>query len=139
AGGHPFGRSRAAAGRRPVRPRRRCRALRGARLRGRDPRTAPRARPDAGAAERGRPAALPRLSTDTVSRSGRLPCAAGALFLMVESTVVRARRFELSAAQFLNAALASVAALWLIVVTGAAVRLTDSGLGCRPWPGCDRG
>jgi len=58
---------------------------------------------------------------------------------MVESTVVRARRFELSAAQFLNAALASVAALWLIVVTGAAVRLTDSGLGCRHWPGCERG
>ena len=58
---------------------------------------------------------------------------------MVESTVVRARRFELSAAQFLNAALASVAALWLIVVTGAAVRLTDSGLGCRHWPGCEKG
>jgi cytochrome c oxidase assembly protein subunit 15 len=32
-----------------------------------------------------------------------------------------------------------VGALWLIVVTGAAVRLTDSGLGCRHWPGCERG
>jgi cytochrome c oxidase assembly protein subunit 15 len=30
-------------------------------------------------------------------------------------------------------------ALWLIVMTGAAVRLTDSGLGCRHWPGCERG
>jgi cytochrome c oxidase assembly protein subunit 15 len=29
--------------------------------------------------------------------------------------------------------------LWLIVSTGAAVRLTDSGLGCRHWPGCEAG
>jgi heme a synthase len=29
--------------------------------------------------------------------------------------------------------------LWLIVGTGAAVRLTDSGLGCRHWPGCEKG
>ena len=29
--------------------------------------------------------------------------------------------------------------LWLIVGTGAAVRLTDSGLGCSHWPGCERG
>src|SRR6266511_5281279 len=29
--------------------------------------------------------------------------------------------------------------LWLIVLTGAAVRLTDSGLGCRHWPGCEAG
>jgi heme a synthase len=32
-----------------------------------------------------------------------------------------------------------VGALWLIVLTGAAVRLTDSGLGCRHWPGCEEG
>ena len=31
------------------------------------------------------------------------------------------------------------ALLWLIVVTGAAVRVTDSGLGCRHWPGCEQG
>jgi cytochrome c oxidase assembly protein subunit 15 len=36
-------------------------------------------------------------------------------------------------------ALAELAALWLIVLTGAAVRLTDSGLGCRHWPGCEEG
>jgi cytochrome c oxidase assembly protein subunit 15 len=35
--------------------------------------------------------------------------------------------------------LAELGALWLIVVTGAAVRLTDSGLGCRHWPGCESG
>jgi cytochrome c oxidase assembly protein subunit 15 len=35
--------------------------------------------------------------------------------------------------------LLQLGALWLIVGTGAAVRLTDSGLGCRPWPGCEAG
>jgi cytochrome c oxidase assembly protein subunit 15 len=59
--------------------------------------------------------------------------------MQLETTAARVRRFELSAAQFLRLALASVAALWLIVVTGAAVRLTDSGLGCRHWPGCEKG
>ena len=49
------------------------------------------------------------------------------------------RRLELSATGFLRLALASVGALWLIMVTGAAVRLTDSGLGCRHWPGCEKG
>jgi cytochrome c oxidase assembly protein subunit 15 len=58
---------------------------------------------------------------------------------MLETTTTRLRGFELAAAQFLRLALASVAALWLIVVTGAAVRLTDSGLGCRHWPGCEKG
>jgi cytochrome c oxidase assembly protein subunit 15 len=33
----------------------------------------------------------------------------------------------------------SLGALWLIVATGAAVRLTGSGLGCRHWPGCESG
>lgn len=41
--------------------------------------------------------------------------------------------------RFVHLAAASVAALWLIMVTGAAVRLTDSGLGCRHWPGCEKG
>ena len=59
--------------------------------------------------------------------------------MSVHTTAARARRFELSAAQFLWLAWASVVALWLIVVTGAAVRLTDSGLGCRHWPGCEKG
>jgi cytochrome c oxidase assembly protein subunit 15 len=34
---------------------------------------------------------------------------------------------------------AQLGALWLIIGTGAAVRLTDSGLGCRAWPGCEAG
>jgi cytochrome c oxidase assembly protein subunit 15 len=57
----------------------------------------------------------------------------------VESASARLRGFELSPARFLQVALASAAALWLIAITGAAVRLTDSGLGCRHWPGCERG
>src|SRR3954462_4612726 len=59
--------------------------------------------------------------------------------MAIESTAARARGLELSAASFLRLALGSVGALWLIMVTGAAVRLTDSGLGCRHWPGCERG
>ena len=36
-------------------------------------------------------------------------------------------------------ALASVVANVVIVVTGGAVRLTDSGLGCPTWPQCGDG
>ena len=55
------------------------------------------------------------------------------------SAVARLRTFELSPAGFLRFALASLSSVWLIVATGAAVRLTDSGLGCRHWPGCEKG
>jgi heme a synthase len=44
-----------------------------------------------------------------------------------------------SPAGFVQLALANTLLLWLIVGSGAAVRLTDSGLGCRHWPGCERG
>jgi cytochrome c oxidase assembly protein subunit 15 len=58
----------------------------------------------------------------------------------VESTLAaRARRFELSPQMFRRLALGSAAWLWLIVVTGATVRLTASGLGCEHWPGCTAG
>jgi heme a synthase len=55
------------------------------------------------------------------------------------TAVARLRAIELSPARFFQVSLLSVGALWLIVVTGAAVRLTDSGLGCRHWPGCEKG
>jgi cytochrome c oxidase assembly protein subunit 15 len=51
----------------------------------------------------------------------------------------RARALEVSPARFRAIALAALGALWLIVATGAAVRLTASGLGCESWPGCSRG
>jgi heme a synthase len=36
-------------------------------------------------------------------------------------------------------ALGAAASLYVIVITGALVRLTDSGLGCESWPGCQEG
>jgi heme a synthase len=51
----------------------------------------------------------------------------------------RWRALTLTPAQLLPFVLAELTTLWLIVVTGAAVRLTDSGLGCRHWPGCEAG
>ncbi|MGB2875370.1 MAG: COX15/CtaA family protein [Gaiellaceae bacterium] len=57
----------------------------------------------------------------------------------LETAGARLRSLELSPGRFLQVSLASVGALWLIVLTGAAVRLTDSGLGCRHWPGCEKG
>jgi heme a synthase len=51
----------------------------------------------------------------------------------------RIRTFEVSPARFVQLAWTNGMLLWLIVGTGAAVRLTDSGLGCSHWPGCERG
>jgi heme a synthase len=36
-------------------------------------------------------------------------------------------------------ATATVASLYVIVITGSLVRLTGSGLGCEGWPGCEEG
>jgi cytochrome c oxidase assembly protein subunit 15 len=55
------------------------------------------------------------------------------------TALARLRALVLTPAQFLPLALTQLGALWLIVGTGAAVRLTDSGLGCRHWPGCEEG
>jgi cytochrome c oxidase assembly protein subunit 15 len=57
--------------------------------------------------------------------------------VQVESTLPRARSRELSLRRFLQLSAAAAVALYLIVVTGAAVRLTGSGLGCDSWPGCE--
>jgi cytochrome c oxidase assembly protein subunit 15 len=51
----------------------------------------------------------------------------------------RARSAVLSPAWFLRLVALELFALWLIVATGAAVRLTESGLGCEHWPGCEAG
>ena len=51
----------------------------------------------------------------------------------------RIRSLEISPVRFVQVAWTNVFLLWLIVGTGAAVRLTDSGLGCSHWPGCERG
>ena len=46
------------------------------------------------------------------------------------------QRLTVNEDQFRKLAFATLIALSLIVLTGAAVRLTDSGLGCPDWPKC---
>ena len=48
----------------------------------------------------------------------------------------RLTRLTLTPAQFRRLSLVALAALTVIVLTGAAVRLTGSGLGCPDWPKC---
>lgn len=45
-------------------------------------------------------------------------------------------RLAVTPTQYRRVAYVTLAALTLIVLTGAAVRLTDSGLGCPDWPKC---
>lgn len=45
-------------------------------------------------------------------------------------------RLQIAPRLYANVALVALAALALIVLTGAAVRLTGSGLGCPDWPKC---
>lgn len=48
-------------------------------------------------------------------------------------------RFEISPHRYAQVTAIALAALALIVLTGSAVRLTDSGLGCPDWPRCHGG
>jgi len=57
----------------------------------------------------------------------------------METTAVRTRRWELTPTRYAQLSLASAVSLYLIVLTGAAVRLTGSGLACESWPGCQEG
>ena len=47
--------------------------------------------------------------------------------------------FELGRRRFRRITVAAATALYLIVASGATVRLTASGLGCEHWPGCTSG
>ena len=49
------------------------------------------------------------------------------------------RRFRLSPSAYRRIVLAAGILLAVIIVTGAAVRLTGSGLGCPDWPNCEPG
>lgn len=53
-----------------------------------------------------------------------------------EARAGRIRSWTVSEATFRRLAYAALAALFLIVVSGATVRLTGSGLGCENWPRC---
>jgi cytochrome c oxidase assembly protein subunit 15 len=55
---------------------------------------------------------------------------------MAGSFRARWRAYRMSPEGFRTLALSSVAALFLVMVTGAIVRLTGSGLGCENWPRC---
>ena len=57
----------------------------------------------------------------------------------METSLPRLRGFGLSARAFRRVAVANVAVLFVIVSSGAFVRLTGSGLGCEHWPGCNAG
>jgi cytochrome c oxidase assembly protein subunit 15 len=60
--------------------------------------------------------------------------------VQAESTLAaRARRLELTPRAFRRLAIGGALALYLIVASGATVRLTASGLGCEHWPGCAPG
>lgn len=48
-------------------------------------------------------------------------------------------RFQISPQRYAQVTLIALAALTLIVLTGAAVRMTGSGLGCPDWPKCHGG
>lgn len=50
----------------------------------------------------------------------------------------RLRGFRLTPQQYSYVAIAALVALTVIVFTGAAVRVTGSGLGCPDWPNCYR-
>ena len=45
---------------------------------------------------------------------------------------------QISAATYRRVTLVALLALCFIIVTGGAVRLTGSGLGCSDWPGCEQ-
>jgi cytochrome c oxidase assembly protein subunit 15 len=53
--------------------------------------------------------------------------------------LTRWRELSLTPLVFVRLAAVSATALYLILVTGATVRLTASGLGCEHWPGCQAG
>jgi cytochrome c oxidase assembly protein subunit 15 len=58
---------------------------------------------------------------------------------MDDTAVARSRSRAISPARYLQLALASAISLYVIVLTGALVRLTGSGLACESWPGCQEG
>ena len=53
--------------------------------------------------------------------------------------LARGRLREVAPRRYAQLAAASALSLYLIVITGAAVRLTGSGLACQSWPGCQEG
>lgn len=59
--------------------------------------------------------------------------------MQVEAPTARVLGVELAPSRFRRLATASALSLYVIIVSGATVRLTGSGLGCDGWPGCAPG
>ena len=57
----------------------------------------------------------------------------------MDTSLPRTRRLAVSVHTFKVLALGNAVLLTLILITGATVRLTGSGLGCGHWPGCTAG
>jgi heme a synthase len=57
---------------------------------------------------------------------------------VASTRLARFRAYELSPARFTRVSLAALVWIYLVVATGAVVRLTGSGLGCEHWPGCQQ-
>jgi len=57
----------------------------------------------------------------------------------VDTVLARARLREVTPERYLLLAWLSALSLYLIILTGALVRLTGSGLACESWPGCQEG
>lgn len=55
---------------------------------------------------------------------------------MFSAIKAKTNGFTVNERQFVGLAIFAAAMLTLIIATGAAVRLTDSGLGCETWPNC---
>lgn len=58
---------------------------------------------------------------------------------MFERLRERTNGFTVTPSTYRKVAYTALVALWFIVLTGAAVRLTGSGLGCPDWPKCHGG
>jgi cytochrome c oxidase assembly protein subunit 15 len=57
----------------------------------------------------------------------------------IDAMAPRTTRFEISPRVYRHVTLVAALLIAAIIVTGGAVRLTDSGLGCPSWPNCSPG
>ena len=81
----------------------------------------------------GRGAAAPRIARDGAGTGG---CDAGSAACAITGTARMRDRLDDHARAYAASRYVALVALSLIVLTGAAVRLTGSGLGCPDWPRC---
>src|SRR6266508_2730810 len=80
-----------------------------------------------------------RISSRRCSTVGFFTCGKGSVERVsrIRRLIARLRRDGLTPAEYRRVAIVALVLLCVIVATGAAVRLTDSGLGCDDWPRCN--